>query len=158
MIKITGPRLNIKTIFPRYVDSYVKDKTVGETVLSLTWELPYPVRPSFLLRRPPGILSTDHVFPGAIEQGFYVDECPNICINQLTKGMAHDLWLSWLYHPAIEPRYIFFLLFISEVTTFLIPWYYPPLAILMFNRMAWQWAETLVEIRGTLADIRGTTK
>ena len=26
------------------------------------------------------------------------------------------------------------------------------------NRMAWQWAETLVEIRGTLADIRGTTK
>ena len=49
-----GPRLNIKTIFPRYGDSYVKDKTVGETVLSLTWELPYPVRPSFLLRRPPG--------------------------------------------------------------------------------------------------------
>ena len=27
-----------------------------------------------------------------------------------------------------------------------------------FNRIAWQWAETLVEIRGTLADIRGTTK
>ena len=27
-----------------------------------------------------------------------------------------------------------------------------------FNRMAWQWAETLVEIRGTLADIRGTAK
>ena len=26
------------------------------------------------------------------------------------------------------------------------------------NRMVWQWAETLVEIRGTLADIRGTTK
>ena len=26
------------------------------------------------------------------------------------------------------------------------------------NRMAWQWAETLVEIRVTLADIRGTTK
>ena len=26
------------------------------------------------------------------------------------------------------------------------------------NRMAWQWAETLVEIRGTLADIRRTTK
>ena len=29
---------------------------------------------------------------------------------------------------------------------------------LTMNRMAWQWAETLVEIRGTLADIRGTTK
>ena len=27
-----------------------------------------------------------------------------------------------------------------------------------FNRMAWQWAETLVEIRVNLADIRGTTK
>ena len=26
------------------------------------------------------------------------------------------------------------------------------------NRMAWQWAETLVGIGGTLADIRGTTK
>ena len=26
------------------------------------------------------------------------------------------------------------------------------------NRMAWQWAETLVEIKETLADIRGTTK
>ena len=26
------------------------------------------------------------------------------------------------------------------------------------NRMAWQWAETLVEIRGALADIMGTTK
>ena len=27
-----------------------------------------------------------------------------------------------------------------------------------YNRMAWQWAETLVEIRVTLADIRGTAK
>ena len=26
------------------------------------------------------------------------------------------------------------------------------------NRIAWQWAETLVEITGTLVDIRGTTK
>ena len=32
----------------------------------------------------------------------------------------------------------------------------PVMAI--YNRMAWQWAETLVEIRGNLADIRGTTK
>ena len=29
-------RLNIKTVFPRYGDSHVKDKTVA-TVLSLTW-------------------------------------------------------------------------------------------------------------------------
>ena len=28
----------------------------------------------------------------------------------------------------------------------------------ILNRMAWQWAETLVEIRGTLADIKETTK
>ena len=26
------------------------------------------------------------------------------------------------------------------------------------NRMPWQWAETLVELRGILADNRGTTK
>ena len=26
------------------------------------------------------------------------------------------------------------------------------------KKMAWQWAETLVEIRGTVADIWGTTK
>ena len=37
----SGPRLNIKTVFPRYEDSHVKDKTVGETVLSITWESLY---------------------------------------------------------------------------------------------------------------------
>ena len=37
----SGPRLNIKTVFPRYGDSHVKDKTVDETVLSLTWEYLY---------------------------------------------------------------------------------------------------------------------
>ena len=36
-----GPCLNIKTVFPRYGDSLVKDKTVDETVLSLTWESLY---------------------------------------------------------------------------------------------------------------------
>ena len=36
-----GPCLNIKTVFPKYGDSHVKDKTVGETVLSLTWESLY---------------------------------------------------------------------------------------------------------------------
>ena len=39
--EIAGPCLNIKTVFPRYGDSHVKDKTVGETVLSLTWESLY---------------------------------------------------------------------------------------------------------------------
>ena len=33
--------LNIKTIFLRYEETHVKDKTVGETVLSLTWESLY---------------------------------------------------------------------------------------------------------------------
>ena len=36
-----GPRLNIKAVFPSYGDSHVKDKTVGETILSLTWESLY---------------------------------------------------------------------------------------------------------------------
>ena len=40
--KDTGPRLDIKTVFPRYGDSHVKiTETVGETVLSLTWESLY---------------------------------------------------------------------------------------------------------------------
>ena len=43
----SGPRLNIKTVLSTYGDFHVKDK-------SLTWEKPYLVRPSFLLRRPPG--------------------------------------------------------------------------------------------------------
>ena len=37
----SGPPPNIKTVFPRYAHSFVKDKTVGETVLSLTWESLY---------------------------------------------------------------------------------------------------------------------
>ena len=37
----SGPCFNLKTVFPRYGDSHVKDKTVGETVLSLTWESLY---------------------------------------------------------------------------------------------------------------------
>ena len=36
-----GSCLNIKTVFPRYGDSHVKDKTVSETILSLTWESLY---------------------------------------------------------------------------------------------------------------------
>ena len=39
-ISTPGPRLNIKTVFPSG-DSRVKDKTVGETVLSLAWESVY---------------------------------------------------------------------------------------------------------------------
>ena len=40
-VRSSGPRLNIKTVFPRYGDPHVKDKTVGETVLSVTWESLY---------------------------------------------------------------------------------------------------------------------
>ena len=39
--KETGSRLNIKSVFPRYGGSHVKDKTVGETFSSLTWESLY---------------------------------------------------------------------------------------------------------------------
>ena len=49
----SGPRLNLKTVLSTYGEFHVKDKTATD-VLSLTWELPYLVRPSFLLRRPPG--------------------------------------------------------------------------------------------------------
>ena len=45
-----------KDRFPRYGDSYVKDKTVGGTVLSLTWEYFYCWDGIFILRRPPGSL------------------------------------------------------------------------------------------------------
>ena len=48
-----GPRLKIKTIFPRYGDSHVKDKTVGETVLSLTWGSIYWQDDIFILIWPP---------------------------------------------------------------------------------------------------------
>ena len=40
-LETPGPCLNIKTVFPRYGGSHVKDETVGETVLSLTWESLY---------------------------------------------------------------------------------------------------------------------
>ena len=33
-----GPRLNVNTVFSSFGDPHVKDKTVGETFLSLTWE------------------------------------------------------------------------------------------------------------------------
>ena len=41
------------------------------------------------------------------------------------------------------------------IISYILQWIWEPY---MVNRMARQWAETLVEIRGTLADIRGTTK
>ena len=52
--KDLGPRLNIKTVFPWYGDSHVKDKMVGDAVLSLTWESLYWQDDIFILRRPQG--------------------------------------------------------------------------------------------------------
>ena len=49
-----GPRLNINTVFPQCGDSHVKDKTVGETVLSLTWVSLYWYDSIFIWRSPPG--------------------------------------------------------------------------------------------------------
>ena len=89
--------------------------------------------------------------------------------------MVLDQFYTKKYHIYIEQQYkILFdvLLFIFFPVTYgsgqeggfaLLPGF----AIILFcfttcfiqnNRMAWQWAQTLVEIRGTLADIRGTTK
>ena len=62
------PRLNIKTVLSWYGDSYVT------AVLSLTWESPHLVRPSFLLRRPPGFLSTT-------------------AMSRLDRW--HDKWVAW---------------------------------------------------------------
>ena len=43
-------RLNIKMLSYQYKDSHVKDKTVSQTVLSLTWESPYLGKTVFILR------------------------------------------------------------------------------------------------------------
>ena len=55
-VKPPGPCLNIKTVFPMYGDSHVKDKTVGETVLSLTWEIPILVRRHLYIETAPWTL------------------------------------------------------------------------------------------------------
>ena len=49
----SGGRLNIKMPSYQYRDSHVKDKTVSSTVLSLTWESPYPGKTVFILRGGP---------------------------------------------------------------------------------------------------------
>ena len=38
---LSGSRLNIKPLSYQYMESHVKDKTVSQTVLSLTWKSPY---------------------------------------------------------------------------------------------------------------------
>ena len=47
-ISHTGGRLNIKKSSYQYRDSHVEDKTVSPTVLSLTWESPYPGKTVFI--------------------------------------------------------------------------------------------------------------
>ena len=44
-------RLNIKMPSNQYKDSHVKDKTVSQTVYSLTWESSYPRKTVFILGR-----------------------------------------------------------------------------------------------------------
>ena len=81
-----GPRLNIKTVLSTYGDFHVKDKTA---VLSLTWELPYLVRPSFLLRRPPGLCipSYYHKFQVSIKiiEIFFQTKSENQPIKNIVK-------------------------------------------------------------------------
>ena len=55
-----GPCLNIKTVFSRHGDSHVKDKTVAETILSLTWESLYWQEGIFIWRRHPVVDDSNH--------------------------------------------------------------------------------------------------
>ena len=54
VIQDPGPHLSIKTIFPRYEDFHVKDKTVSrKTISSLTWGSLYWQDDILILRWPP---------------------------------------------------------------------------------------------------------
>ena len=52
-VVIWAPSQYKDTVPPRYGDSHVKDKTVDETVLSLTWESPILVRRHVYSDTPP---------------------------------------------------------------------------------------------------------
>ena len=59
----TGGRLNIKMPSYQYRDPHVKDKTVSQTVLSLTWESPHLGKTVFILKQGPGRWAPyDHIF------------------------------------------------------------------------------------------------
>ena len=59
-----------------------------------------------------------------------------------------------VYKAYSIPWLLMTLLSMGDNGTYPQPWHWSG----ALNRMAWQWAETLVEIRGILADIRRTTK
>ena len=80
-MKSTGPRLNIKTVLSTYGDFHVKDKTAVR-------ELPYLVRPSFLLRRPPGARSSNELQWLDIKIGHQV----NSDDHQGDNDMPYYLW------------------------------------------------------------------
>ena len=50
-----GGRLNINMSSYQYRDSHFKDRTVSQTVLSLTLESPHLGKTVFILRRGPGL-------------------------------------------------------------------------------------------------------
>ena len=70
---LLGGHLNIKMPSYQYSDSYVKDKTVSPTVLSLTWESPYLGKTVFILRWGPGCLAPFYV-------GVQLYEVLRICV------------------------------------------------------------------------------
>ena len=82
----SGPRLNVKTVFPRYGDSHVKDKTVGETVLSLTWESP------ILVRRHIYIETAPRVFAGLLKHTGFWPRYQDL-------GSVCPCWAEVLYFP-----------------------------------------------------------
>ena len=88
-ISKSGGRLNIKMSSYQYRDSWVKDKTVSRTVLSLTWESPYLGKTVFILRRGPDA----HVIEFA-EWVAAIDKFPFSFVNSEPK--ITSLWsLIW---------------------------------------------------------------
>ena len=92
----------------------------------------------------PGMIEYCLYFLGSLDQGIIEHKATSFSIhnsNVIDTILINPRWWDWLY-IMIYLIQIEFLYFCCRLD----------------NRMAWQWAETLVEIRVTLADIRGTTK
>ena len=107
------PLNNIKTIFPMYGYSHVKDKTVGETVLSLTWESLYWYDDIFIMRQPPGhlqpcywptlpqILSFGSLFAQGIS--IHSTNCKIVMLTSLGGIQPH--WDPFPYNEGILPNW-----------------------------------------------------
>ena len=108
----------------------------------------------------------------------YINDNTSSTLMSLTNEREFDTWRCQINSPSLLPSIKFSFIFKEHKCRVLgiYPWYLQmpwhqietgassatvltPLWLWYhINSMAWQWAETLVEIRGTLADIKGTTK